>query len=89
MSGFQAHVYCEHGRLETTCEDCAFMRGLERGRVSGKLRREEPAEDKRRKATEDTLVPHPLFSDRYTLVKAGDPLPLGFKPPGRTKTRED
>jgi hypothetical protein len=61
-------------RVRGNCEECAFDEAAERGRVTGDLYPPTTPDDTVL-ATEDTLVPDPHVEGRFTLVKAGDPLP--------------
>lgn len=66
-------MYCEHGRLSDGCEDCALIKAMERGYRPHTL----PAltQPEAEVAETDLYLNH-HDSGRYTLVRAGDPIPV-------------
>lgn len=66
--------YCTHGRLQGSCEECAFTAAKKEGRVTGDLHPQTATAEPKR-AEKDTLVPDSQVKNQFTLVKAGDVLP--------------
>ena len=67
-------MYCEHDRLATACEECAFLRGLNLGLVRPGAVLYPPQTPARRIAETDLDVP--IGQGRTVHVKAGDPIPI-------------
>lgn len=70
----RADLYCEHGRLDGLCEECAYQDAKQRNvPVRDHLYRKEPPAAKVDTVDEDTLVD--IGEGASVLVAAGDDLP--------------
>jgi len=74
-------LYCEHGRLDGACEECAYAEAKKRGApVRDHLYRIEPDVPEAQHVDQDTLVD--VGQGVHVLVAAGDAVPadLADKP---------
>lgn len=74
-------LICEHGRLTGNCEDCAYVQAVERGRISPDTPKVNDTPTPAREVVDvDTLIERPeLGEGATTLVKSGDPIPVGLE----------
>ena len=77
-------MYCEHGRLADACEDCTLIAAMERGYRPHTLPTTPRIEPEL--ADGDTYLDH--GHNKYTVVKAGNPIPPGLTHLPRSKKPE-